>query len=187
MKNLPNILSISRIFLGATILFTYSFDDIFHYNLTVSIIIIAILTDFLDGAIARKYDLVSKEGYIWDGLGDRSFYIALILIFFMKFGVYIFIVWALIFREVSIYALRLLNRDWKTYGTIRKISLLHATGIRLWILNYLISDALKYYYNVLIVKESAFVTLQYSIILLTISIAYYGLFLYIKDIFKLRK
>ena len=180
MKNIPNFLSISRIFLGFTILFIYPVDSISYFNITVTIIGVASITDMLDGIIARKYNCTSFKGYILDGLGDRSFYVALILMIFMKFKSNIIIVWLFIFREILIYAFRLLNPKWRSFKRVRKISVIHALGIRLWIFCYLLADGFRYYFSVEISNSQIFLLIQHSIAGITIIIVYYGLYLYIK-------
>lgn len=85
---IPNILSISRIFLTIVIVIlmfvesskVYSFviDDLNLESkvnktfLSAGIIfVIACFTDFLDGFLARKYNWVSDFGKIWDSISDK--------------------------------------------------------------------------------------------------------------------
>jgi phosphatidylglycerophosphate synthase len=182
MKYIPNILSTSRIFMGAIILFIYPLDDILFFNISIAIIGIAGLTDILDGKIARKYNAISKEGYILDGLGDRSFYVSLVLMIFIKYNIYIIIVWLLIYREILLYAIRLITPNWRSKKKTRKISLLHALGLRLWIFNYLLADGLKYYSNIEISTITTFKIIQYSIVIITILIAYYAIYIYLRTL-----
>ena len=185
MKNIPNILSISRIFLALCVLILYSFDKMIFFSISIGIIIMALITDILDGYIARKYSVVSENGYIWDGLGDRAFYIALYLIFYIRFDIEVLIIWLLIFREILIYALRLINTQWRKVKNVRKISLIHAILVRVWILNYLIADGLRYYFDVDISNAVRFLIGQYYLAIMTIIFVYYGIYLYIASSFKL--
>ena len=74
--NLPNILSLSRIFLLAPIIifFYKSF-----YLLSLIIFIIAAITDYLDGHIARKKNLNSDQGALLDLLSDKIFVSVLLI------------------------------------------------------------------------------------------------------------
>lgn len=66
--NLPNIISLSRIPLGFAACFFLASKAI----IPVSIIFFAgILSDFLDGSIARRTDSVSEWGKVFDPLADK--------------------------------------------------------------------------------------------------------------------
>lgn len=66
--NLPNQLTIGRVILVPFFIGAYLME---YYYLAFAIFIIASFTDFLDGYIARKYDLVSNFGKIMDPLADK--------------------------------------------------------------------------------------------------------------------
>lgn len=81
--NLPNKLTLSRIILVPFVVFFYlSSSYIYAGKLIASgIFILGILTDFLDGYIARKKNLVSVLGVFLDNIADKIFVItALILL-----------------------------------------------------------------------------------------------------------
>ena len=93
MKHLPNILSISRIFLAILLLFVaLHYDSILpdcvHRSwvnyLTCLIFFIFSLTDFFDGYIVREYHLHSRFGEVFDPLADKmlilSAFIALLML-----------------------------------------------------------------------------------------------------------
>ena len=128
IKNLPNILTIIRILLipvilivamiesiGTNFLQTDLFLGVSLGNLIIAIIFaVASITDFLDGKIARKYNLVTDFGKFLDPLADKllvcSTLIYLIEIgkfnfFGIKFG---FVVTLIIAREFAVTGLRLL-------------------------------------------------------------------------------
>lgn len=69
--NLPNQLTILRLILTLVFLATMSMD--FPLSKTVSLLIfsIASFTDFLDGYIARKYNLITNFGKLMDPLVDK--------------------------------------------------------------------------------------------------------------------
>ena len=93
MKNLPNTLTLCRIFLAIFLLLFLLHSDLFlpHWvdsswvNFFACIIFcIASLTDFFDGYIARNYNLKSIFGEVFDPLADKmlilSAFIGLLLI-----------------------------------------------------------------------------------------------------------
>ena len=68
--NLPNILSLSRIFLSVPIIIFFSKS---FYLSSFLIFIIAAITDYLDGYIARKQNQTSEIGALLDLLSDKIF------------------------------------------------------------------------------------------------------------------
>ena len=79
--NLPNQLSILRIILIPIMMFFY-LETFFPYGkiVALAIFIIAILTDTLDGYIARKYNLVTDLGKLLDTNADKILILAGLLL-----------------------------------------------------------------------------------------------------------
>ena len=82
MKNVPNILTVSRIFavLVFVVLATFaeksfmSAQAVMYVRLAAYILaILAGLTDLLDGYLARRYNIVSDFGALMDPLADKIF------------------------------------------------------------------------------------------------------------------
>ena len=69
--NLPNKLSLLRIFLVPIFVVTFYLSWEFARLISVAIFVIATLTDFLDGYIARKYNLVTDLGKLLDPIADK--------------------------------------------------------------------------------------------------------------------
>ena len=80
--NLPNKLTLSRIFavIFITVFYFVFKDAIWNIYLIGGIFLLASFTDFLDGKIARKYNLVTGFGKLMDPLADKLLVIALIII-----------------------------------------------------------------------------------------------------------
>lgn len=71
MKNVPNILSTIRIFLVPVFVAAY-FCELGSVKIAAAVVYaVASLTDYLDGFIARKYNLISNLGKILDPIGDK--------------------------------------------------------------------------------------------------------------------
>ncbi len=68
---IPNILSISRIILLPLIIFCLTKDSDRYRIFTFILMTIAVLTDVLDGYIARKLKIESALGKILDPFGDK--------------------------------------------------------------------------------------------------------------------
>lgn len=106
--NLPNKLTILRIVLSFVFMFFIFSQGMLFKILALAVFTIASITDFLDGYIARKYNLITELGKLLDPIADKI----LVLTAFLAF-VYFQIIpaWMLIiiiFREVLITASRLI-------------------------------------------------------------------------------
>lgn len=124
-----NLLSISRIPASLAVLVVYQPSSLHHVVATIGIWLIVIISDLLDGKIARKYGISSELGYILDGLGDRAFHIAAYLVFLGQGLISNPLAWLLIIREISQYAVRLTEINWhsKQSSTDRFITRLYTT------------------------------------------------------------
>lgn len=71
--NLPNILTVARICLVPVFVVLMALNDVWEYMKYVSlgIFVLAALTDFLDGIIARKKKIVTRFGKLMDPLADK--------------------------------------------------------------------------------------------------------------------
>ncbi|MEN2994413.1 MAG: CDP-diacylglycerol--glycerol-3-phosphate 3-phosphatidyltransferase [Thermodesulfovibrio sp.] len=77
---LPNILTSLRIFLVPFFIIAMNSKD---YSLALKIVIVAGLTDSLDGIIARKYGQVSKLGTFLDPLADKIFLLTIMITYYI--------------------------------------------------------------------------------------------------------
>ena len=71
MKTLPNILTILRIILIPVIILLIVLDTYNANFLALIIFIIASLSDYLDGYLARKYKFTSNFGTMLDPIADK--------------------------------------------------------------------------------------------------------------------
>ncbi len=69
--NLPNKLTLIRIILIPFFVAAYYLDFRFHYFAALLIFAVAAFTDFLDGHIARKYNMVTDLGKFLDPIADK--------------------------------------------------------------------------------------------------------------------
>ncbi|MGJ6978976.1 CDP-diacylglycerol--glycerol-3-phosphate 3-phosphatidyltransferase [Aestuariimicrobium soli] len=72
--NVPNVLTGLRLVmvpLFAWMLLSHPHDLGWRWA-TTGVFVLAILTDFADGKIARKYNLVTNFGKLWDPLADKA-------------------------------------------------------------------------------------------------------------------
>lgn len=70
--NLPNKITIFRICMIPVFVFFLLFEDIPYFNfIALAVFAVASFSDFLDGHIARKYNLVTTFGKFMDPLADK--------------------------------------------------------------------------------------------------------------------
>ena len=106
-RSVVNALSLSRI--GLALLFVICFQRRAGLlYVSVALCLIALATDVLDGYVARRLKVASIYGRLWDSLGDKSFYAAIIISFNAQGFLGVLVSWALIAREVALYITRIL-------------------------------------------------------------------------------
>jgi len=110
--NLPNRITMARICLVPIFLIvTYVLPDSYARFVAVGIFLLASMTDWLDGYLARKLNLVSNFGKCMDPLADKLL-VSAALIYMVERGlIYGWIVAIIIGREFIISGLRLVASD----------------------------------------------------------------------------
>ena len=107
MKNIPNILTILRLL--ACPLLVYLFT-VANYLWILIIFVLACLTDFFDGYLARKKNFKSNFGKVLDPIADKLLIITmcvLIIVYFGKIiGLYVIAFYIIIIREIIVSLLR---------------------------------------------------------------------------------
>ena len=120
--NLPNKLTLGRLILIPFFVLAFSLNFTGHYLVALALFGIAAFTDFLDGHIARKYNLVTDLGKFLDPIADKVLVLVALAIMladpkhtnlFFQFGAWGFIcggigVSIIIAREMAVSSLRML-------------------------------------------------------------------------------
>lgn len=104
--NLPNILTISRILIIPVILaLLLSKKEIYGIYASV-FFMVAVLTDFTDGYIARKKKLVTNFGIFLDPIADKLLVVTTLIMLIPLNRIPAWVVVIIIFREIFITGLR---------------------------------------------------------------------------------
>ncbi len=71
--NLPNILTVVRILMVPVFVVLMALDGVWEYMryISLGVFVVAALTDYLDGIIARKKGIVTRFGKLMDPLADK--------------------------------------------------------------------------------------------------------------------
>ena len=106
--NLPNQLTLARLALAVVFVVVMSLDFPGHYLWALGIFLVATVTDYLDGVLARRLGLVTDFGKLMDPLADKIL-TAAAFILFIPAGVFpAWVVIVIIAREFLITGLRVL-------------------------------------------------------------------------------
>lgn len=163
LRNLPNILTVSRIF---SVLIFVAMASIAHldamgdksyvFGVRIAAVVLAMLaalTDLLDGYLARKYHWVSDFGALMDPLADKIFVTGTMLIAVEYRLIPAWIAIAVLFREFMVTGLRTLAAKkqvvisadrWGKLKTAMQMSMLGIAGIA-WIIEG--NNSEPYFYN----------------------------------------
>lgn len=110
--NLPNKITIARVFMIPVFLCVYLIPGIPYSNfIAAGIFIVACLTDALDGYLARKYNLITNFGKFMDPLADKLLVCGALICFVELKLVPAWIIIIIISREFIISGFRLVASD----------------------------------------------------------------------------
>jgi len=85
-KNLPNYLTVARMVAIPIIVMSFYFEDSkFAHRIGGIVFFLAGLTDFFDGYIARRFNLVSTFGQMFDPIADKVL-VGCVLVMLVKEG-----------------------------------------------------------------------------------------------------
>lgn len=101
LVKLPNVLCYIRIMLVPLFLFTYfTADGPQDYYMATGIVMISGITDFLDGQIARRFNMITDLGKIIDPVADKLMQFAMLLALTVNVPYMYLLVAFLVFKEV---------------------------------------------------------------------------------------
>ena len=69
--NLPNQLTVARLFLTLIFVAILSLEIPHKFTIGLTLFVVASITDYLDGKIARKHNLITNFGKLMDPLADK--------------------------------------------------------------------------------------------------------------------
>ena len=79
LKNIPNFLTILRIVLIPSIIICIELGDEKYYWIALFLYVTACFSDFLDGYLARKFDLESNFGRFLDPIADKILVVSILI------------------------------------------------------------------------------------------------------------
>jgi len=110
--NLPNILTLSRIFLAMILGSFAQVKGVSGALVTLVVFVAAAVTDLFDGQLARKYNLITTFGKIMDPIADKCLTLTAFFIFAFEGEISIWMVLLVAAREILVTA-------WRIYAVTR--------------------------------------------------------------------
>ena len=108
-ENIPNILTLLRILIIPIIIIFLEIDTKFYSWLALVLYVIACLSDFLDGYLARKFELESSFGRFLDPVADKILVVSVIFILISNGiikGIFVYPALVIVIREILVSGLR---------------------------------------------------------------------------------
>jgi CDP-diacylglycerol---glycerol-3-phosphate 3-phosphatidyltransferase len=112
---LPNQLTVLRIILTPFFLYLFLSDDPLMKQISLGVFILAALTDWYDGWLARKYNYITTWGKFWDPLADKILTSTAFFAFVLIDVIPLWMVIIIVFRDLVVTILR-------AYADYREVS-----------------------------------------------------------------
>jgi CDP-diacylglycerol--glycerol-3-phosphate 3-phosphatidyltransferase len=132
--NVPNILTITRIVLTPVVLAAYMIAFPGHYLVATILYFIAGMTDFFDGKIARRDNLITNFGKFTDPLADKMLTTAVYLALISNGYCNVWILFIILFREFGVSSIRLVASSQgvvipaNMWGKVKTFTMMMFTG-----------------------------------------------------------
>ena len=104
---LPNQLTVLRIILTPVFFILLLSDDVLLKQIALGIFLIAAITDWYDGWLARKFNYITNWGRIWDPLADKILTSAAFIALVILGQVEMWMVMVILLRDFIITGLRM--------------------------------------------------------------------------------
>ena len=106
MRNVPNILSISRLISTVIVFILVLVNQPWAYLVATVLFALSAVTDYFDGYLARRYNLVSSLGVFLDLTADKVFVVSILIAMIEVHLVPSWIVFIIVTREFMVSGLR---------------------------------------------------------------------------------
>jgi len=106
--NIPNLLGYLRLILIPVFLFLYANN---YYSAAFIVLVVSFLSDFIDGRVARKYNMITDFGKVLDPIADKLTQLALVIAItfnhpFMMYFLILFVIKELYMGIMGLYLIK---------------------------------------------------------------------------------
>ena len=179
---IPNILTIIRILLVPIFVLLINSELENSYFFALLIFLLASITDYLDGKLARKFQVVSKFGVFMDPLADKILVVTSFIIFLkidlLSNIVLPWMVGLILFRDLSVTLLRVMMKRANITMVTSEVAKLK-TGLQLFAIIIIL---LLLSVNAILPLQSFSDYLRYFMIILTLFTVYTGIDYYYRNL-----
>jgi CDP-diacylglycerol--glycerol-3-phosphate 3-phosphatidyltransferase len=172
--NIATLLTLLRITFIPIIVFTYIYNEGKYRDIAAYIFLLALITDYLDGVIARKYNQVTTFGTFLDPIADKLLVVVTVILLSSSNNSILFLVSALIIvsREFLVIAIRQRLAEIKSSISMKVNSLAKVkTGFQMVSLFFLLHTNI--FFGVLNLHTLGLLLLFIAAVLTVISFIYY--------------
>ena len=179
---IPNLLTIIRIILVPIFVLLINSELENPYFFALLIFLLASITDYFDGKLARKFQVVSKFGIFMDPLADKILVITSFIVFLnielLSNIIFPWMVGLILFRDLSVTLLRIFMKRADIAMVTSKVAKLK-TGLQL---SAIIILLLLLSVNTMIPMQTFSNYLRYFMIMLTLFTVYTGIDYYYRNL-----
>ena len=179
---IPNLLTIIRIILVPIFVLLINSELENPYFFALLIFLLASITDYFDGKLARKFQVVSKFGIFMDPLADKILVITSFIVFLnielLSNIIFPWMVGLILFRDLSVTLLRIFMKRADITMVTSKVAKLK-TGLQL---SAIIILLLLLSVNTMIPMQTFSNYLRYFMIMLTLFTVYTGIDYYYRNL-----
>lgn len=158
--NTPNKLTILRMIITPIFLFVFTLNSLpNHYLWGMIIFIIGSFTDFLDGKIARKYNLITTFGKLTDPIADKMLTTAALLVFLKLNLCSVWIPMIVLTREFAVASVRMVASAQgvvipaNIWGKLKTVSQMVFTVVIMLMLTFKDNGFLPGIFNITLISE----------------------------------
>lgn len=134
---LPNQLTILRIILTPVFLYLFLSNDPIFIQISLAVFVVAALTDWYDGWLARKFNYITDWGKFWDPLADKILTSTAFIGFVLVGLVPLWMVILIILRDLLITILRVFAES-RGYNFVTTYYAKWKTALQMIFLYYLL-------------------------------------------------
>ena len=172
--NFPTLLTLLRITFIPIIVFAYIYNDGIYRDVAAYIFLVALITDYFDGVIARKFNQVTTFGTFLDPIADKLLVVVTVILLSSSNDSMLFLLSALVIvsREFLVIAIRQRLAEIKStismkVNTLGKVK----TGFKMASLFFLLHTNI--FFNVLNLHTLGLLLLFIAAVLTVVSFVYY--------------